>query len=111
MEVPFWVSTWMLVPVFGTFTLAVGWAAFQYDASSWNSGCAGWPVMSLARPFTCSVNESDFYSENGGSYAATRGRQTVPSTRTIGYGLASTGRIRPSPGCELVLLSDWEVSQ
>src|SRR6476646_3071766 len=67
--------------------------------------------MSLARPFTCSVNESDFSSENGASYPDTRGRQRVPSTRTIGYGLASTGRIRPWPGWALVLLSDWEVSQ
>ncbi len=41
MEVSFWLRTWMLVPVFGTLTLAAGWPAFQYDASSWNSGCAG----------------------------------------------------------------------
>ena len=44
-EVPFWLSTLMLVPLFGTFTLAVGCRASQYDASSWNSGWAAWPRM------------------------------------------------------------------
>ena len=35
----------MLVPVFGTLTLALGWGASQYDALSWNSGWAAWPRM------------------------------------------------------------------
>ncbi len=44
-EVPFWLSTAMFVPVLGTLTLPSGWSLDQYDALSWNSGTAAWPRM------------------------------------------------------------------
>ena len=44
-EVPSLLSTLMLVPVLGTFTLAAGWVASQYDSLSWNSAWAAWPRM------------------------------------------------------------------
>jgi hypothetical protein len=44
-EVPFWLSTAMFVPVLGTLTLPSGWSLLQYDALSWNNGTAAWPRM------------------------------------------------------------------
>src|SRR3546814_9393134 len=110
-EVPLVRSTRMRVLVSGTSTPAPGSAGSTYSRLSSNSGWGSWARTWLRCPFRCSENVLARSSENGASYTWIRDRHGTPARLKIARGCESIGRLSPSPGCWLVLLSRCDVSQ